>query len=124
MEQLQPGEGTQTAELIENGKVDGPKLQSLQQGLHMCRFLYAETNRIRYLKLSDENPGKAPGPTMIILLSITITSMKKHAIGPENEMPQVCPEYHNIGIIKSDTSTLSDFLTSKYLIEKLLKNDW
>lgn len=50
--------------------------------------------------------------------------MKKHAIGPENEMTQVCPEC--IWIIKSNAFTLSDFLniSGKNLIEKLLKNYW
>lgn len=40
-------------------------------------------------------------------------------------MIQVCPEYHNIKIIKSDVFTLSDFLniSGKYLSE-ILKNYW
>lgn len=55
----------------------------------MCRLLHAETNRVRYLKLSDENSRKVLGPTLtLFLLSIiiTMTTMKNHAISPESEM--------------------------------------
>lgn len=64
-------------------------------------------HKVRHLKFFDENPGKSLG--LYILLLLSIITMKKHATSSENEMTQVCTEY--IWTIKSNASTLSDFLS-------------